>query len=138
MSSSDLLPPLPPRVALRCGHHGTDLLAGSVCWACVEERARLMSKPPTAPADAAPLHRLGEIYRALRGVASQIQFGAEKPGRATGDWRKLTVEQLLDKALRHTLARARGELLDEDGRPHLVAAATDLLLAIELEGANAR
>lgn len=82
----------------------------------------------------APLDRLGEIPRAIRALASQIAYGSAKDGRTPGDWRQLTREELLAKALRHLLDAATGEMLDADGRSHLVAAMTNCAFAVELEG----
>lgn len=89
----------------------------------------------------APLHRLGEVPRALRALASQIAFGSSKPGRTVGDWRPAYSSaqgrsELIDKILRHALALAAGELLDEDGRPHAAAVLADTAFLLELEGGS--
>lgn len=82
----------------------------------------------------APLDRLGEVPRALRALASQIEYGSSKPGREPGDWRRLKRHEFIAKALRHLVDAAAGELLDPEGRSHLVAAMTDCALAVEMEG----
>lgn len=85
----------------------------------------------TKPAKA-PLDRLGEIPRAIGALASQIAYGGDKHG--VGDWRTYSREYWLAKILRHALAAASGEILDEEGRPHLVAIMTCAGMATELEG----
>lgn len=87
----------------------------------------------------APLHRLGEVPRALRALALQIEHGDDRAGREPGDWRKAYAgdqgrAELISKALRHLVDLAAGELLDEHGRPNGVAALADLAYLVELEG----
>lgn len=87
----------------------------------------------------APMQFVLDFPRALAALAYQLEFGAAKNGRGRGDWRTCytpTADHLepLAKAMRHILARANGEILDEDGRPHAVAALADLAIFVELEG----
>lgn len=89
------------------------------------------------PLPKAPLEHLGDIGRALTALAYQLEHGANRPGRKRGDWVEAYAEhrrmELLGKAARHLLARMGGQILDEHGRPHAVAAAADLMLFVELE-----
>lgn len=95
-----------------------------------ESVSALVVEPPAK----APMDRLGEVPRAMRALALQIAYGATRPGRAPGCWQRLTRAELIGKALRHLIDAASGEVLDESGRSHLVAAMTDCAFAVEMEG----
>lgn len=96
----------------------------------LESSATLVVEPPAK----APMDRIGEVPRAMRALALQIAYGATRPGRAPGCWQRLTRAELIGKALRHLIDAASGEVLDESGRSHLVAAMTDCAFAVEMEG----
>lgn len=92
----------------------------------------------------APVRYLGLLRRSLELVARALEHGARAHGEAPGERNFARVpdgrRRFRDALGRHVLADAAGEWLDADpadpgatGVPHLVCAAVDALITVELE-----
>lgn len=75
-------------------------------------------------------------WRALESVVRVLEHGAAKPDYGADGWRHVpnARPRYLNAAVRHLVARLRGEVNDPDSKlPHLAHAACCVLFILELE-----
>lgn len=75
-------------------------------------------------------------WKALEDVVRVLEHGAVKPGYGVDGWRHVPngKPRYLNAAVRHVVARLRGEVNDPDSKlPHLAHAACCLLFVLEME-----
>lgn len=103
------------------------------CASCEDLRRAKAPKPEADPTTRKPRYSLIP-WRAVPELVEVLEHGVPKHGAHGWRTSNHTVEEYIDKAMRHLAAKLAGQHLDpESKRSHLAHAAADLLIAIELD-----
>jgi hypothetical protein len=111
--------------------HETLIIPGDVAKAI---RQRREDAPTNMKADVGKVDMAALPLDALAIVARVFEHGNRKYG--LDNWLSqdvATLRRYAAAALRHLMARQRGEILDESGLPHLAHAVASLLIALHHE-----